>query len=366
MLELLQQIVHDFAISGTCVSIAPLKRGHINDTYVSRWESGETVRKYIHQRINHHVFKQVPELMENVVRVTEHVQEKLLDLLTDEVPLQLIACRNGSWIARDPAGNYWRTYEYIKNSESTYVCTSTEKAREAARMCGRFQMYLSDLQPELFYETIPDFHNTVLRFQALRAAIDEDSSGRVATTAAEILFALQRENQGSIVVDHLRSGVLPLRVTHNDLKFNNVMFDKDSGRAVAVVDIDTVMPGSILYDFGDLVRNASVPANEDETDLDKVFMDISFFEALVEGYFSEIGSIVTEKEWDLVAFSPRLMTLTIGVRFLTDYLMGDVYFKTEYPEHNLNRARNQFKIIASMEDQAEEMEAVVSAIRARF
>ena len=366
MLELLKQVLPSFHIAGEQLSVYPLKRGHINDTFVSEWLVDGQQKKFVHQRVNHHVFKNVPALMENVLRITEHVCAKLEGQSTNERGLVLVQSEEGNWFSRDSEGNFWRTYEYVADSESSYVCESAALARKAADMCGRFQMHISDLDPAEFHETIPEFHNTVLRYAALRQAVDQADSDRVSYAAREILFALDREEQGSRIVRELKSGVLPARVTHNDLKFNNVMFDVRTGEAVAIVDLDTCMPGSILYDFGDLVRNSSVPANEDEANLSKVFMDISFFEALVEGYFGQVGPVVTEAEWDLISFAPRLMTLTIGVRFLTDYLNGDVYFKTDYPDHNLVRAKNQFKIIRSMEEQSEAMDSIVERVRDSF
>lgn len=362
MLENLSEIINQFDIPGSCLSVAPLKKGHINDTYVSTWQVADRTETFVHQRINHRVFRYIPELMENIVKITAHIAQQIAEL-EDETTLQLVPCKRGKWFLVDSAGNYWRTYSYISNSESYYVCSNAAQAKEAARTCGRFQSYINELDPANFFTTIPEFHNTMLRYRALEEAVVRDSENRVASARDAIDFALARREQAGIVVHALKNGSIPTRVTHNDLKFNNVMFDKETGKGIAVVDLDTCMPGSILYDFGDLVRNTSVPANEDETDLSRVYMDISFFRALAEGYFEPIHAHVTAAEWELVAFAPRLMTLTIGVRFLTDYLQGDTYFKTEYATHNLDRARNQFKIVESMEAQAGEMEAIVRQVR---
>jgi len=363
----LHKIAAAFDIEGHCTEIELLKRGHINDTYISTWVDSEH-KNYIHQKINSNVFKDISGLTQNVVRVTEHIRSKL-SLAEDSVfdtTLRLIPVKNDDWIFKSADGGFWRTYEYIENSTSYYVCQGAGQANEAAKTCGRFQNYIVDLDPSDFNITIPRFHDSIYRYESLDSAIKLDSAERVNLVGKEIEFAKQRFDEAGIVMKALETGKIPWRVTHNDLKFNNVLFDLTSKRGLAVVDLDTCMPGSVLFDFGDLARNTSVPADEDEADLSKVYMDLDYYRSLAEGYFGEIGRWLQIGEWELAAQSPKLLTLTLGVRFLTDFLSGDKYFKVDYPEHNLVRARNQFKIVSSMEEQINEMESVINEIRSNF
>ncbi len=364
-IETVRELARKFAISGEISELEPLKRGHINDTFVSVSRDGSRIRRYVHQRINHQVFKNVPGLMDNVTKVIAHVQHKLTELgsAAQDRTLNIIPTIAGSSYLQDATGNFWRTYDYLEGTESFYVCKDAAQACEGAGACGRFQMYLLDLNPKDFIDTIPLFHNTPNRYKLLSEAVSQDAHQRVSSAEAELKFVENRAAEARRVVTALEGGELPWRVTHNDTKFNNVLFDLQSHKAVAIVDLDTCMPGSPLYDFGDLVRTAGVPANEDEKDLSKVFLDQNLFAGLARGYLGALGTKLAPLELELMSYAPRLITLTIGLRFLTDYINGDIYFKTEYPEHNLVRARNQFKIVSSMEEKALEMEQIVRSVQ---
>ncbi|MBN1670541.1 MAG: aminoglycoside phosphotransferase family protein [Kiritimatiellae bacterium] len=358
----LAEIVKHFPLAGTFAGAAPYGSGHINDTFRSRFRLGARTVYTIQQRINHNVFKNPPELMDNILRVTEHIRGKLAAAPgadPDRETLTVIRAADGKPYHRDAAGNTWRTYIFIDGARTYDVCTGPAQAREAAKAFGKFQQMLVDLPGPRLRDTIPYFHHTPRRFAALEAAIARDSHNRCAAAKAQIEFAMARKHETTLVTDLLESGAIPERITHNDTKLNNVMLDDADGRGVCVIDLDTVMPGSALYDFGDLVRTTTRTCKEDEPDPAKVLFDIAMFEALAQGYLETAGAFLAPKERDLLTFAGRLITFTIGIRFLTDYLAGDVYFKTHRPGQNLDRTNVQFRMIAQMEDQQERMETIV-------
>lgn len=337
--------------------------GHINDTYCI-WadQAGQRLR-YILQRINHNVFRQPVPLMENVQRVTEHALNRLLESGNKEAyrrTLTLVPALTGKAYGEDAEGNIWRVYPFIERARTYDQIETPRQCEEAARAFGEFQKLTADLPGEPLFETIPGFHNTKSRYDALLAAIKEDKMGRAKDVQKEIDFYLSRQAEGSIVVDYLASGELPLRCTHNDTKLNNVMLDDVTGEGICVIDLDTTMPGSAIYDFGDMVRTATSPAAEDEKDVSKVTMRMFMFEALVKGYLASASDFLTPLERSLLPFSGKLLTLECGIRFLTDYLSGDVYFKIHRPEHNLDRTRTQIALVESIEQQLDEMQAVLA------
>lgn len=354
--EHLQEIIHCFGIPGSLTSLVPLKFGHINETYVTSWLQGAQEVRFVHQRINHQVFKDVPRLMENVVRVTAHLRQKRAD---PRATLQIVSTSTGASFVQDREGHFWRTYTFIEGSQSAQTCSSPEHAFEAARISGQFIADLSDLDPALLHYTIPQFISTPYRYEQLDEAVRRDVMHRAKSVSEEVSFALERRQGSDILMRGLAQGSLPLRVTHNDLKFNNVLFDSSSGKAVCVVDLDTCMPGTPVFDFGDLCRSASVVAAEDETDLKRVSMDEGIFEGLVRGYLEGSAGILKPAERDLLWYAPRLIALTLGVRFLTDHIQGDSYFRIHHPGHNLERARAQFQIVRDMEGKEQMMRAVV-------
>jgi aminoglycoside phosphotransferase (APT) family kinase protein len=341
-----------FAIDGNFAGAAPYGSGHINDSYCAVFhQNGKRVR-YIVQRMNHHIFRNPVALMENVERVTAHLAQQLNGQSDgDRRVLSLIPTHDGNAWHMDEGGNYWRAYRFIENARSYDAVETPEQAYQAARAFGRFQQMLAGLPTPRLHDTIPDFHNTPKRFEALRQAITADVANRAALAKAEIDFALAHES----IVGVLMAANLPERVTHNDTKFNNVLLDDATGEGICVIDLDTVMPGLAAYDFGDMVRTTTSPAMEDEQDLSKVEMNFSMFEALVRGYLDAAGTFLTNTEKRHLAFSGKLITFEIGVRFLTDYLSGDTYFKVHRDGHNLDRCRTQFKLVESIESQEDKM-----------
>jgi len=341
-----------FQVPGRFLSAEPYGTGHINDTYCVRFDQrGATVR-YIVQRINHNVFKNPVALMDNIQRVTGHLQARVTDARR---ALTLIPTHDGQPVHRDQAGNYWRCYIFIENARTYDAVETPQQAFEAAKAFGRFQQMLADLPAPRLNETIPDFHHTPKRFAAFEAALAADSCNRAQSAHPEIECALRHK----AITDLLLRAGLPERTTHNDTKFNNVMLDDVTGEGICVIDLDTVMPGLVLYDFGDQVRTTTSPAKEDERDLTKVRMQMPMFEALVRGYLESAGSFLTEAEISYLPFAGKLITFEIGIRFLTDYLSGDTYFKVHRDGQNLDRCRTQFRLVESLEEQEEIMQQFV-------
>jgi Ser/Thr protein kinase RdoA (MazF antagonist) len=353
----------DFAFGGKVLSATPYGSGHINDTFLVLIEAAPNPRRFVLQRINHHVFKQPDLLMENVERVCAHAHAKLRAAGASDAhrrALRLIPTLKGKSWHVDDAGNRWRCYDFIEGATGHDVVRSAAQAEAAAKAFGAFQALLADLPGGRLHETIPGFHHTPGRYARFQAALAADTHGRAASAVPEIAFALARAHEVSVVVDALRDGTLPERVTHNDTKLNNVLLDDVTQEGVCVIDLDTVMPGSALYDFGDLVRTSTSPAAEDETDLSKVTMQLPMFEALVRGYLASARGFLTPREKELLPFAGKLITFEIGLRFLTDWLEGDTYFKVKRPSHNLDRTRTQFKLAASIEDQLPAMREIVA------
>ena len=355
----LRAVANAFHIHGEFMAAAPYGSGHINDTYRVELNQGGTLVRYILQRINHNVFKNPPALMENVQRVTAHIAKKAAaETDCSRSGLTLIRAKDGAWWHQDSLGNFWRAYIFIEQAH-TYDAAETEsQAYEAARAFGRFQLWLADLPAPRLHETIPDFHNTPARVAALERAITADVANRASLAKTEIEFALSSKSW----TDTLTKAVLPERVTHNDCKLNNVMLDDATGAGVCVIDLDTVMPGLVLYDFGDMVRTVTSPAREDEQDLSKVAMRFPMFEALARGYLESAKGFLTKAERQYLVFSGKLITLEIGIRFLTDFLAGDTYFKVHRAGHNIDRCRTQFRLVESIEQQQEHMQECVERL----
>lgn len=352
-------VARQFRIHGDFVSAAPYGSGHINDTYCVVFNQSGAAVRYIFQRINHNVFKNPVALMENIQRVTSHLRVKLAEHPDrSRRALTVIPSRDNQPYHCDDDGNYWRVYLFIEKARTYDAVETPAQAFEAARAFGQFQKLLADLPAPRLYDTIPDFHNTPRRFTALTRAIEADVANRARLAKAEIEFAVKHKAMTSLLLD----ANLLERVTHNDTKFNNVMLDDATGEGVCVIDLDTVMPGLVLYDFGDLVRTTTSPVTEDELDLSKVTMQFPMFEALARGYLASAGEFLTAAEKQWLAFSGKLITFEIGIRFLTDFLAGDTYFKVHRPNHNLDRCRTQFKLVESIEQQEERMNKLVESI----
>ena len=361
-------ILENYNFSGKVKEINPITIGHINDTFTVEYiEEDETEKKYLLQRINHNVFKKPVEVMENIVGVTEFIKKKIAlnggD--TEREVLTVFKTKKGENHVITESGDHWRVYNFVDNSFSLNEVTSKEDFKVAAVAFGNFQKQLADYPIETLKETIPNFHNTVSRFADFKTALAENKSGRKNEAEKEIEFALAREQDCSVITSLLDSGELPLRVTHNDTKLNNVLFDEKTKKPLCIVDLDTVMPGSSLYDFGDSIRFGANTGKEDEKDLSKISLDLELFKAYVEGYLEAAGSSLTENEIKYLPFSAKLLTFECGIRFLADFINGDVYFKTEYPEHNLVRARTQFKLVEDIEAKFEEMESIVNQAKSR-
>ena len=334
--------------------------GHINDTLLV--SGGE--RRYVLQHMNSRVFPAPERLMGNVLSVTEHLRKKAVErgVAPSSATLEVITTLDGRSVFTDSDGESWRTYAYIENTISYDRADSPDAFRACAAEFGRFSGYLADFPADTLFETIKDFHNTPKRLEALKRAVSTDKVGRVAECAAEIAFALEREEFCSTLERARESGELPLRVTHNDTKLNNVLFDKESGQPVCVVDLDTVMQGYSVNDFGDAIRFGANTAAEDETDLSKVSLDLELFEAFATGYIEGTEGALVESELALLPIGAMMMTFECGIRFLTDYLEGDVYFKIHREGHNLDRARCQLALVADMESKLDEMNAIIKRI----
>ena len=360
----IEAIANEFAIAGEFIGGEEIHSGHINSTYMATFKepSGHKAQ-YIFQRINEKVFKDPFAVMRNVEMVTRHINWKVLRVKKDlgGQTLNLYPARGGRFYAQGKGGGVWRCYNYIEGCKTYDIVENTRQAYQAGHAFGSFQDLVSDINVDDIEETIPDFHHTPKRYERFLEVVEADPCGRVSSTLEEIDFIKARRDVTSKLIALSEEGVLPTRITHNDTKINNVMIDTETDEAVCVIDLDTVMPGLSLYDFGDLVRTVVSPAAEDETDLSKVEMRMPMFEALAEGYMDGCDCLC-EKEIENLAFAGKLISLEVGIRFLTDYLEGDVYFKTQRDLHNLDRARTQLKLVEKLEEKEEAMEAFVKRL----
>jgi len=359
------EVCQHFQIEGNLAEVFPYGSGHINDTLLGIYRTGAGVNRYIHQRINHNVFKQPVKVMENIERVTSYARERITAAggNPNRETLTLIPALDSKFFIQAPDGSYWRTYAFIEDARTYEIAQNMEQVYHAARAFGNFQKLLDDLPGERLHETIPDFHHTQKRFDAFRQALLRDPVNRVSEVKAEIDFLLQHEKDASIVVDLLAQGQLPERITHNDTKLNNVLIDDRTGEGICIIDLDTMMPGSALYDFGDLVRMGTATAAEDETDLEQVGVNLDLFRELAHGYLDSTRGFLTPLELDLLVFGGRLITFEQAIRFLGDYINGDVYYKIHRPGHNLDRARTQIKMLKEMERKQKAMEEIVRRYR---
>jgi len=352
----LEPIVAAFAVRGRFVSAAPYGNGHINQTLLVVMADEGGPRRYIFQKINHRIFKNVPALMDNIRRVTTHIGRK------SPRAIALVLTRDGQPVLQDASGDWWRAYDFIEGAHTVDQVTSESQAREAARAFGEFSAQLVDVPGGRFHETIPRFHDTRSRFEDLRAAIAADTSNRAINARTEIEFALAREADTDVLLGLLARGEVRERVTHNDTKINTVMLDDVTGRGVAVIDLDTVMPGLPLYDFGDLVRTSASSTAEDDPDPARMHLKLPLYRALVSGYLETAGDALNATERAHLGFAGKLMTFEVGIRFLADYLQGDIYFRTKSPEHNLVRARTQLALVRSIEIEQDAMARIVAEV----
>ena len=355
----LDAVVQRFQFNGDFSAATTYGSGHINDTWRLVFQSAGAPVHFILQRINHNIFRNPVALMDNIERVTTHLAAELSDDPDRERRvLRLIPARDGGNWHRDDEGSYWRAYRFIERARTYDAVESPEQAFQAARAFGRFQQLLVNLPAPRLHDTIPDFHHTPKRFLALEQAIACDVANRARLVKQEITFALERQSMTGVLLN----ANLPERVTHNDTKINNVLLDDATGEGVCVIDLDTVMPGLTAYDFGDMVRTATCPAAEDERDLSKVHLQFAMFDALARGYLSSAGNFLTGREIQHLAFCGKLITFEMGIRFLTDFLAGDTYYKIHRDEQNLDRCRTQFKLVESIEQQEYAMHNLVQSI----
>lgn len=361
----LKDVSQHFQIYGEILHAELLKIGHINETYTATYDQGGMRVRYIHQKLNRQVFKNPAGVMKNVMRVTGHIRKKLETRNVRDLTrrtLIVIPTRDGKACHENGNREVWRTFVFVEGVQTHEAVQTPAQAFQAGKAFGEFQNLLVDLPGDRLIETIPDFHNTRKRYENFQKAVQADRNNRAASAAKEIEFAQEREEMTGVILDAMARKTIPERITHNDTKFNNVMLDVVTGEAMCIVDLDTVMPGCALYDFGDMVRTTSSPTLEDELDLSKVRMQMPMFKMLAQGYLSAAGQFLTQPEKDLIAFSGKLITFEIGLRFLTDYLSGDVYFRTHRPGHNLDRCRTQFKLVESIERQEPAMQKFVERL----
>lgn len=355
------QILEAFGLSPTA-AVSPLYGGHINDTFVAQDAPGAP--RYTLQRINRFVFPSPEDITENIAGVTGFLREKICARGgdPDRETLTVRPTVDGKPLFTDQDGHPWRCLRYIEGATSYETPESLAMLEEAGFAFGDFQRLLGGYPAHTLHEIIPDFHNTPARFGQLMEAVKNDKAGRVGEVGPELAFAREREGACSLLTGLLERGELPLRVTHNDTKMSNILLDDKTGKAVCVIDLDTVMPGLCAFDFGDSIRAGAATAAEDETDLAKVRFDLERYRAYAKGFLRAAGEILTEKELETLPDGAILMTLEVGLRFLADYLNGDVYFRTARPRHNLDRARNQFKLVEEMEAAREDMGRVVQEL----
>lgn len=362
---MIEQILEKYHIEGKLTHIKKNNSGNINKTYVATFtrDDGST-KKYLIQKINTNVFSEPYRLMKNIEGVTAYLKKQMIKAGDKEHQvLEVVKTKDGKLLCyitnETDTKEYYRIYEYIENAISYDCSTDSEIVYNTGKAFGNFQKLLTGYPMSKLEETIKDFHNTPERYKNLMYDIKVDPFGRTMSVTKEIVFILMREDIYSLIMDDLTSGEIPLRVTHNDTKVNNVMMNKRNGDYLAVIDLDTVMPGSMLFDYGDGIRSTSSTTSEDETDLSKVSIDMNLFEAYTDGYLSEMAPYLEYEEVSLMAESIRIITLELAIRFLDDYIKGDTYFKTNYETHNLDRARNQIALVKDIETKLDIMQAFI-------
>lgn len=359
------KIVEQFNIKGTATSIEEFGSGHINDTYRIATDLADEP-EYLLQRINNYVFKDVDVLMNNIQKVTEHLQQKMKHLPnTEGKVLTIIPTRNKKLYYLDEENNYWRLMILIGNTRSYDILETESQAKEGGRAFGDFQALLADLDPHELDYTIPNFCNIEFRLQNFHKALKEDSANRKKDIEAEIKYILDRENAMNTILQMGERGELPLRITHNDTKFNNVLLDQND-RAQCVIDLDTVMPGYVAYDFGDAIRTIINTAAEDEPDLSKIQLNVPLFQAYTKGYLETAHQFLTSNEVDSLLQGALLFPYMQSVRFLTDYLEGDVYYKIQHPLHNLQRTRAQLKLAFEIESQQTTLKEIIQSEAGKY
>lgn len=357
-------IVRRFEIPEGEITLAPYGNGHINDTYCAAIATAQGERRLIVQRVNRYVFKHPEDVIVNIEKVTDYLRGVIEREGGDPAreTLSLIPAKDGRHFACDEDGEFWRVYRFIEGTMSYDLPDTPALFALSGEAFGRFQRQMGGFPAETLIESIPDFHNTPARYAQLMDAVQRNEAGRLGEVQAELEFCMAREKETYALVDALAAGEIPLRVTHNDTKLNNVLLDEKTGRGVCVIDLDTVMPGLAAYDFGDSIRFGANTAAEDERDLSKVQFSLPMYEAFARGFLSEAGRVMSRREIELLPMGAKLMTLECGMRFLADHLNGDKYFKVHRPGHNLDRARTQFTLVRRMEESWDKMLEIVKAL----
>lgn len=359
-----KEICEKFNIYGDFIRASLFGSGHINGTFKVIYSQAGTLVPYIFQMVNTEVFKDPYALMENIERVLYHLKTKYEGKsrnLTSRV-LTLVPMKHGGYLYQDKHGNFWRAFFCIEDMSTYDVLENENMAYEGAKAFGRFQNNLSDLPKPRLHDTIPDFHNTIKRFKTLEKAIEADVGNRAVKVKKEINECVSRINYAGKLYELYNEDRIPERICHNDTKLNNVMIDNDSGEGMCVLDLDTVMPGFVAYDFGDMMRTGTCFAEEDETDLSKVVIDMNMFKAIATGYIEEANKFLTRTEKDNLVIGGLIITLEMSVRFLTDYLQKDIYFKIHRPKQNIDRTRAQLRLVKEMEHKYDEMCNIVSSL----
>lgn len=357
----LKEARNRFAVDGVLKECIPYGNGHINDTYRVVFDEEGNMTPYILQRMNRAVFKNTEELMENIMNVTTHLKKKVEERGGDprRETLNTIPTKDGKNYYLDENGDGWRMYRFVERAFSLDAVRTPADFYESAVAFGNFQRLLADFPAETLHETIQGFHDTKARFEVFRQAVEADVCGRAGRAQAEIQFILEREDVACALGELQAAGKLPLRVTHNDTKLNNILMDGETGKGLCVIDLDTVMPGLAVNDFGDSIRFGASTGAEDETDLDKISCDLDLFGIYTKGFLEGCGGSLTREEIRCLPLGAKVMTFECGMRFLTDYLSGDTYFKIHRPEHNLDRCRTQLKLVADMEQKWKQMQDIV-------
>lgn len=356
-----EDLIRIFNIPGKLESAEPFGSGHINDTLCVTVVDGETRKQYILQKMNTDIFTNPQGLMDNVVKVTEYLRKIIKEKGGDPAreTLSFYPTIEGKMFYEDEDGNCWRMEDLVPGTKSFDMAETPEMFMQTGMAFGQFMADLAAFPADELVEVIPNFHHTGKRFETFESEVKANKAGRIDSCKAEVEFALARKELALSLVKQLADGSLPLRVTHNDTKINNILMDDVTGEPVCIVDLDTIMPGACAYDFGDSIRFGASSAEEDEQDLSKVYMRLDLFEAFTKGYMQAVGKTLTPAEAKSLAIGAAVITFETGIRFLGDHLNGDTYFKIHRPNQNLDRARTQFKLVADMESKMDEMQAIV-------
>lgn len=361
-LKITTEVLEAINFKGDIVNVKSFGSGIINDTFLVVCKNNDNKEeKYILQKINHSIFKNVEKLMENYCNVCDYLKEVVKNNHgdIDRQTITVIPTKEGKSFFKDSLGSYWRAIKFISNTITYDVLESANDFYKAGKAFGEFQNMLSGYKAETLYESIPNFHNTKERFKTFLSAIENNKANRLDKVIEEVSFILERKNDTSMLLDMYEKGELPLRVTHNDTKISNILMDEKTKEGICVIDLDTIMPGLSLYDFGDAIRSGATHALEDEKDLSKVYVDLEFFEAFTKGFLEGTDGSLTKNEIKMLPMGAKVITLEQGIRFLTDYLDGDVYYKTSYEEQNLDRTRTQLKLVRDMELKWDKLNSIV-------